>query len=267
LWLKNNAAKAAQYARNFRQRHRDRINKEAYDKILATRPPKPEKCTACDSNRIRWSNGAWECADCCRISAEKRSVERNRIEQINERYQCLIPLYGQKAADIYRGHAIKHPYKLRYGPQTIHRLCLPRDYQKLSEANLERIYTLNVLLKLPFGNIGWTCQKCGVYSGEFAFFDIDHISPRLKGGHGKKDNLQVLCPNCHRKKTLLDVFNRTICHTELLSIHTPEPRATYPAPTVRPLSHTSREPSQQHPISGQNHVPPRPPSVSLEAIA
>lgn len=32
--------------------------------------------------------------------------------------------------------------------------------------------------------------------------------PRHKGGHGRRDNLEVLCPNCHRRKTIGDVLTQ-----------------------------------------------------------
>ena len=35
-------------------------------------------------------------------------------------------------------------------------------------------------------------------------YDIDHIIPRSLGGSEDDDNLQALCPACHRKKTDLE---------------------------------------------------------------
>ena len=44
------------------------------------------------------------------------------------------------------------------------------------------------------------CSKCGLESLIKGFLDVDHID----GNHanGKIENLQVLCPNCHRIKTM-----------------------------------------------------------------
>jgi 5-methylcytosine-specific restriction endonuclease McrA len=34
--------------------------------------------------------------------------------------------------------------------------------------------------------------------------DVDHIVPRSRGGTDNIENLQTLCRNCHRRKTLVD---------------------------------------------------------------
>ena len=36
---------------------------------------------------------------------------------------------------------------------------------------------------------------------ELEEYDIDHIIPLARGGTEDDDNLQALCPGCHRKKT------------------------------------------------------------------
>ena len=53
-----------------------------------------------------------------------------------------------------------------------------------------------------------TCQICGFYqpyinsSGHKRFIiEVDHIIEKSKGGDESIDNLLVLCPNCHAKKT------------------------------------------------------------------
>lgn len=53
---------------------------------------------------------------------------------------------------------------------------------------------------------GNRCEKCGLHNPHKSFFDLDHID-RSKKVHkhrsalaSEKDNLQVLCPNCHRLK-------------------------------------------------------------------
>ena len=67
-----------------------------------------------------------------------------------------------------------------------------------------------IILKL-----GAKCKHCGITSKDSAFFDLDHIIPRrrksLKEASSVKmkniSNLQVLCPNCHRTKTIQDRKN------------------------------------------------------------
>lgn len=56
------------------------------------------------------------------------------------------------------------------------------------------------------------CNNCGIYNGDISFFDIDHKKPilrktnKLKGRDdiikSSENELSVLCPNCHRLKTI-----------------------------------------------------------------
>lgn len=51
---------------------------------------------------------------------------------------------------------------------------------------------------------GWKCANpdggC-LLLGELQEYDIDHITPVWKGGLDEPENLQALCPACHRRKT------------------------------------------------------------------
>jgi len=51
----------------------------------------------------------------------------------------------------------------------------------------------------------YTCQVCGLYEPEIV--EVDHILPKCIYPELRLDinNLQVLCPNCHKRKTLKDV--------------------------------------------------------------
>ena len=43
----------------------------------------------------------------------------------------------------------------------------------------------------------WRCARCGAYGNE-----VDHVIPLHKGGAPRdRDNLQVLCGECHGEKT------------------------------------------------------------------
>lgn len=50
---------------------------------------------------------------------------------------------------------------------------------------------------------GFRCVICGSYGP----LEVDHIIPVAKGGSWEPTNLQTLCSDCHRRKTLDD--NRT----------------------------------------------------------
>lgn len=52
-----------------------------------------------------------------------------------------------------------------------------------------------VLMKSVFGN---KCAICGEVKDHT---QIDHIIPLWNGGSDKVDNLQVVCYECHKKKT------------------------------------------------------------------
>ena len=51
----------------------------------------------------------------------------------------------------------------------------------------------------------WKCAStnCDLV-GELEGYDLDHIIPLWKGGEDIDDNLQALCPACHRRKTDLE---------------------------------------------------------------
>jgi 5-methylcytosine-specific restriction endonuclease McrA len=51
---------------------------------------------------------------------------------------------------------------------------------------------------------GWKCRECQTILP--ATFEIDHIQRLQHGGSNEIDNLQALCPNCHRSKTMLETM-------------------------------------------------------------
>ena len=48
----------------------------------------------------------------------------------------------------------------------------------------------------------WNCASdtCNL-AGKLEAYDLDHVVPLWKGGEDTEDNLQALCPACHRIKT------------------------------------------------------------------
>ncbi len=57
-------------------------------------------------------------------------------------------------------------------------------------------------------NHGNKCNSCNIYNINPTFFDIDHVIP-IQVTNEKRNkinisNSQVLCPNCHRLKTIKD---------------------------------------------------------------
>jgi CO dehydrogenase/acetyl-CoA synthase alpha subunit len=49
---------------------------------------------------------------------------------------------------------------------------------------------------------GWKCRECQDILP--ATFEVDHIQRLQHGGSNELENLQALCPNCHRSKTMLE---------------------------------------------------------------
>lgn len=60
-------------------------------------------------------------------------------------------------------------------------------------------------------SLGNACANCGFVHEDHRFFDLDHIVPLKDHSAPRtlrdydKDKLQVLCPNCHRIKTIIDM--------------------------------------------------------------
>jgi 5-methylcytosine-specific restriction protein A len=48
----------------------------------------------------------------------------------------------------------------------------------------------------------YLCQPCAARGFVTEAKAVDHIVPKSKGGGDELDNLQAICPDCHRRKTL-----------------------------------------------------------------
>lgn len=56
-------------------------------------------------------------------------------------------------------------------------------------------------------------QPIDFYEG---IYDVDHIKPLCEGGSNSITNLQIIHPNCHRRKSLKEIEERT-CARKLKS--------------------------------------------------
>ena len=50
--------------------------------------------------------------------------------------------------------------------------------------------------------VAWKCERCQKTVN--ANYEVDHIIPLYHAGDNTLDNLQLLCPDCHRTKTAED---------------------------------------------------------------
>ncbi len=48
------------------------------------------------------------------------------------------------------------------------------------------------------------CAHCGLYFKDGDLLEVDHITPKKKGGKDTKDNRQLLHRHCHNTKTAND---------------------------------------------------------------
>ena len=65
---------------------------------------------------------------------------------------------------------------------------------------MPRKYISQTIKKTVASNQQWCCNICKNILEET--FETDHIIPIMNGGTNEQSNLQSLCPNCHRKKSL-----------------------------------------------------------------
>jgi hypothetical protein len=52
---------------------------------------------------------------------------------------------------------------------------------------------------------GWKCRECSEVLP--ATYEVDHIVRLQNGGSNEIDNLQALCPSCHRSKTMMETLS------------------------------------------------------------
>lgn len=104
------------------------------------------------------------------------------IDIINQQDHNKIMEAARSFKDFEEQYVMAHSYKVRHE----------------SRCQKERIATIE----------NHTCQICGFYqpytnaAGKQRWIiEVDHILPKSEGGGETIDNLLVLCPNCHAKKT------------------------------------------------------------------
>ena len=102
-------------------------------------------------------------------------------EQIKAQSDEIKSLLAESCADL--KVEVKLLRKRKQGPVRVHRT----EFQRRQIAKRQN----------------WICadKECTLEGQELREYDIDHIIPLSLGGSEEDDNLQALCPACHRKKT------------------------------------------------------------------
>lgn len=110
------------------------------------------------------------------------SDDDSYIDVINEQNRDKIMSAARSFKDFEEQYVMANSHKVRHE----------------SRCQKERIATLE----------NHTCQICGFYQSyanvagkQRWIIEVDHILPKSEGGGETIDNLLVLCPNCHAKKT------------------------------------------------------------------
>lgn len=97
-----------------------------------------------------------------------------------------------------------HRIKTQYPQQYCNRDCFKKHYKEnFSKVGVKNrfwkggsfVYWKREVLKRD----NFTCRICGIRDPEI--MEVDHILEKYKGGKNFPENLQTICPNCHRRKT------------------------------------------------------------------
>jgi HNH endonuclease len=148
----------------------------------------------------------WKCSKCHYTDRSHPLNRPKKMERLRNYAERKAGAWGKEAVDMLLEELV-NGRKLRLDKLWVKVKC--KLFKSLFKSNpspsrLSRWSMLNKIINGKENAVGWVCQHCGLYSDHVQFFDIDHIKPRRQGGDSQTSNLQILCPNCHRIKTLLD---------------------------------------------------------------
>jgi 5-methylcytosine-specific restriction endonuclease McrA len=132
---------------------------------------------------------------------------RNRKKQRRRKIsRCFIRVSNKYGAEMATAYLSTSNIKSDVHPSIRMETIKLDTFEKLhsfrpSRKLMLRIELMNKICGLTLLNMGWNCQGCKLRHGSIFFFEIDHIIPSSESGSNKPDNLQLLCPNCHKIKT------------------------------------------------------------------
>lgn len=160
------------------------------------------RCRPCDRERQRAAEQkAWRVESRRKAWARQGAFRKNAYRAAV--YASLLDHYGPVAADAYR--VASEAGAKRIDVRRILRGVIAAAHPGMSNAQVTRALKLNEIAKHSLTNTRWQCAECSIESSDTGFFDIDHIVPCAalgKRSYADNSNLQLLCPNCHRCKTM-----------------------------------------------------------------
>jgi 5-methylcytosine-specific restriction protein A len=81
----------------------------------------------------------------------------------------------------------------------------PREIRGQGETNRMKRSVSESKKKWIAAKQGWKCRECSTILP--ATYEVDHIIRLQHGGSNEIDNLQALCPSCHRNKTMMETMS------------------------------------------------------------
>lgn len=198
----------------FRSRTRDYQRRYMANRLGKTPKPTPTlEVPLCPSHgkHDEWKHTSlgmvWWCQKCRRDRKRESAKARTRIKE-PPAIGHWLRVYGEEMAMAFKAFLEKHPDHGMSGRNlvfAVKKWVLQRDYGlTIDKERSKRVMLLNKISGKPQHSLklGWSCRMCGVFHTHWHFFDVDHIFPRSCGGGNGYENLQILCPSCHRRKTL-----------------------------------------------------------------
>lgn len=204
-WRKDHQEQLTNYGRLWRLK-RDGID-------TATIPHPPEECPS--KHRACWKyfakDAKWVCGYCeMEQGAINRRIQKRRSQRLKRAVAVRLH-YGEELGAVYLGlinddesndKAIDDLFL-----ESKKRICTERFGFRPDKDWMKRLVFLNQLVGQEALAKGWNCTHCKMRNDDPTFFDVDHILRRADGGSNDPTNLQVLCPNCHRIKSLQENRN------------------------------------------------------------
>lgn len=90
-----------------------------------------------------------------------------------------------------------------------------------------------------FGRAGEQCAVCTKPIPCFEHPEFDHIVALINGGENRESNIQVLCQNCHGRKTKADVAQKADTYAKRMA------HLGFRPTSKRPMPHGKNSPTKK----------------------